>query len=157
MLESSEKIAVRRPYPTDQSEVYGPYFRGLGESRIVIQRCVSCRTKHWPPREMCGVCNSEDIEWIGAPLTGEVYTFTVSYRAFHPAFLDSVPYGVVSVDLGDGVIVFGEYGGEDVEQIRCGMPVEAEFFTVDDGVTLLRWIPSEHNSDQDRATGEFDG
>lgn len=141
---------MKRPVPTDSSPVYAPYFAGLREGRIAVQRCGSCGTTHWPPREMCGSCHSEDIGWFDAPLEGEVYTFTVSYRAFHPAFVDRVPYAVTTVQLGD-VKVFGEFDG-DPESLRIGDRVRASFFPVDDDVSLLRWVPTTqtHDSEENR-------
>jgi uncharacterized OB-fold protein len=135
-------MTISRPTPTDHSPVFAPYFEALNAGVLRAQQCASCATKHWPPLEMCGVCHSDRIDWIDVPSHGIVYTFTVSYRAFHPAFADLVPYAVVTVDVGDGIYMFGEYGGDDVEALAIGDHLTATFFPIDDGFSLVRWVPA---------------
>lgn len=137
---------AQRPQPTDRSPVFTPFFEGLRDHRIVVQQCAACGVVFWPAREMCGDCHGVDLDWIDTALTGEVYTFSVFYRSFHPAFVGTVPYATVSVLTDRGVLVFGEYGGDDVEALRIGDRVRAEFFEGGPDVTLLRWVPAEDSS-----------
>jgi uncharacterized OB-fold protein len=89
---------------------------------------------------MCPSCHSTTLEWIDAGDHGTIHTFSVYYRAFHPAFADKLPYAVASVRMEPGVIVFGEYAG-DPETISIGTPVRGECFTITPEVALLRWVP----------------
>lgn len=131
---------MKRPLPTDRSAVYRTFFEGLSAGKIVVQQCSVCGTTHWPPREMCQKCYSTDIGGVEVSNQGTVYTFTVNYRAFHPAFIEKTPYAVVTVDVGGGVKIFGEYGG-DPEALRIGDEVRATFFEETPDVSLIRWVP----------------
>lgn len=138
---------ITRPLPTDRSGLYAPFYDGLAAGELRIQQCASCASTYWPPRTMCLTCHAMDMSWVQASPIGEVYTFSVYYRAFHPFFQDKLPYAVASVKTDKGPIVFGEYGGADVEALAVGDIVEAEFFDGGGGFTLLRWVPRSTATD----------
>jgi len=50
-----------------------------------------------------------------------------------------VPFVVALVQLPEGVRMVGELVGAGPEQVRIGMPVRAEFVTVDNELTLPAW------------------
>lgn len=134
-------MTEERPQPTDRSHVYAAYFEGLRNGRIIVQQCTHCETHVWPPAEMCGKCQHEDFRHVEMPLEGEVYTFTVSYRAFHPAFEPLTPHAIATVDLGHDVLILGEYGG-DPEALSIGERVRASFFEAGPESSLIRWLPA---------------
>jgi uncharacterized OB-fold protein len=70
-----------------------------------------------------------------------VHTFSVCYRAFDPWFASRVPYGIVVADLGDGIRLTGSYLGDDLDGLRCGLPVRAEY-EIDGEHAYLGWIPA---------------
>lgn len=45
------------------------HYRGLLGHRLLINRCVDCRTWHHPPRPVCPRCWSRDI--VAEPVSGE--------------------------------------------------------------------------------------
>lgn len=102
---------------------YKPFFDGLRESKLRTRRCKNCQEWQWPPQPYCFSCQHTDFDWHDLPTEGEVYSYTVMYRAFDPYHQDKLPYGVVIVTLGP-VHVTGRYLG-DPEEIECGMRVEA--------------------------------
>ncbi|UVI36425.1 Zn-ribbon domain-containing OB-fold protein [Brevibacterium spongiae] len=71
------------------------------------------------------------------PTTGEVYTYTVMYRPFHPWFKDQLLYGVVEVE--DGIQVIGRYVGEDPEDLTCGQRMEAVFDDLGEHSGSIAW------------------
>jgi uncharacterized protein len=138
-------MSEQRPLPSDRSPVYVPYFDGLRNGRIVVQQCTHCDSHVWPPAEMCGKCQHEDFRHVEMPQVGEVYTFTVSYRAFHPAFQSLTPHPIATVDLGNDVLILGEYGG-DPEALSVGDRVHASFFEAGPDSSLIRWMPDNEQA-----------
>ena len=106
---------------------YADYFEGLRQGRITVRSCADCGTLQWPPRELCGQCQGPTFNPSNVPTVGNVYTYSVMYRAFHPGFADKLPYGVVVVEVADGVRIIGRYVGSDSEDLECGQRMEAVF------------------------------
>jgi len=88
---------------------------------------------------MCPNCGSWNVEWAKVSGKGEVYTYIVAHRPFHPAFADDVPYAVVTVELEEGVRIVGNVVDCGPEDIYIGMPVEVVFDDVTEKVTLPRF------------------
>ncbi len=116
---------VRRPFPEVVAPAYAEHVDGLRAGELVVRACAECGEVQWPPRALCPSCRGTSFAARPLERTGEVYTFTVVHRAFHPWFGDRVPYGVAVVDVTDapGVRLAGLYDGP-VEGLRCGLPVE---------------------------------
>jgi uncharacterized OB-fold protein len=136
----SERGSVGRPLPHIDDLLYLDFFQSLRACRLVIRRCGQCSLLQWPPREICANCHSSSFEKAEVHPVGDVYTYTIVYRAFHPWFRERTPYAVLIADLGDGVRMLGNYWEPDVEEIECGIQVKATFEVVSTDVTLLRWL-----------------
>lgn len=67
---------------TGQLGAEGPYWEGLAEGRLVLQRCAGCGTWHWPAVWRCGDCGSWDHGWHEQPLNGTIFTWTRTHHAF---------------------------------------------------------------------------
>lgn len=121
-------IGVTPPVPLlPESPLYAQYFEGLREGRIAVRTCADCDARQWPPRELCSNCQGSNFTSSDAPIVGEVYTYTVMYRAFHPWFKDQLPYGVVVVEVDEGIRIIGRYAGADPDRLECGQRMEAVF------------------------------
>jgi len=128
------------PRPTLISK---PFWDGLREEKLLVQRCRSCgRLQHYP-RPHCIVCLSQELEWAPMSGKGTVYSFTIVRRAAHPAFAADVPYVLAVIELQEGPHVTGNVVGTPPEAVRIGMPVTAVFDHVTPDVTLLKWRPAE--------------
>ncbi|GAA4711370.1 hypothetical protein GCM10023215_62070 [Pseudonocardia yuanmonensis] len=125
------------------SSLYADYFKGLRDGRLVAQTCTGCGALQWPPRELCGHCQSSTFEPVDVPTEGLVYTYSVMYRAFHRAFADKLPYGVVVVEVADGVRFIGRYAGPDPESIECGQRMEAVFDDLGPDSGSVAWRRAE--------------
>ncbi len=126
MLDSVIDAEMARPLYSE-SPLYAEYFEGLKQRRITVPMCAGCETVQWPPRELCGVCQNSRFVPANMPTEGEAYTYSVMYRAFHPAFRDAVPYGVVVVEVAKGVRIIGRYVGSDPDSLECGQRMTAVF------------------------------
>lgn len=118
-----------------------PFWDGLREEKLLVQRCRACgRLQHYP-RPHCIGCLSTDIDWVQASGRGTVYSYTVVRRAAHPAFAADVPYIFAVIELEEGPHVAGNVVDAPLEAVRIGMPVTAVFDHVTPDVTLLKWRP----------------
>lgn len=58
---------------------------------------------------------------------GEVFSWTVTHQAFHPAFAADVPYAAIVVALDEGVRMASRLINCSVEEITLDMPVKVKF------------------------------
>jgi uncharacterized OB-fold protein len=70
-----------------------------------------------------------------------VYTFSITHRPMHPAFL-ATPYATVVVELDEGPRVMTWLRDVPPEDVRIGLRVEVVFEDVSDDVTLPMFRPS---------------
>ncbi len=119
--------------PTKHSE---PYWRALREHRLILQKCGGCDAVRHYPRLLCDRCYSTEYDWIEAAGTGTVHSWTVTHKAFLPAFADQVPAIFVTVDLKEGVRMNGQLRDGSAEDLRIGLPVSVEFLEVSEALTV---------------------
>ncbi|HLF42887.1 MAG TPA: OB-fold domain-containing protein [Acidimicrobiia bacterium] len=101
------------------------HWEALQSERIVFQRCQSCGHPWTPPRSECPHCLCAAWDWESASGRGELISWVVYHRAFHPTFNELVPYAVALVELAEGPRMLTALA-EDSElgrEIRCGAPV----------------------------------
>lgn len=113
-----------------------PFWAGLRDERLVLQRCVTCRRVQWLPEWLCYRCHSFDLDWIDVRPTGSVYSW---YRSWQPHD-GAVPYRVVLIELDDvpGVRLLGTALGDPNQSIRIGSTATGVFRHLSDA-TLLDW------------------
>ena len=129
----SESYDGPLPEPTPESQ---PYWTGLKENRLLLQRCSECGVIRHYPRPMCSHCHSMKSEWVEASGRGRVHSWTVTHHPFHEAFKESVPYVLVTVDLDEGVRMQSQLRGAELNDLQVGLPVEVFFEVATADVTL---------------------
>lgn len=85
-----------RPLPDDLS---APFWDGCRDHRLCIQRCRNCgHYIHWP-KPVCRFCLSTELAF--EPVSGQatLYAYTLVNQAFHPFYLDRLPYLLATVEL----------------------------------------------------------
>lgn len=130
---------MQRLLPDVSDDLYAPFWEGTRQRELRVQKCAACGAYLWPPRPLCPRCQGGNLTWVPVSPRGTVYSFSISYRPFHPAFADKVPYGLVLVDLEHNIRMLGNMEGLDELRLRVGLPVEAAFEKVTAGVTLVQW------------------
>ncbi|MBM40933.1 MAG: hypothetical protein CL483_03285 [Acidobacteria bacterium] len=131
-----------RPTPETTADSQ-PYWDGLREHRLMLQRCASCKTPRHYPRPMCASCHSLEAEWFEATGHGTVHSWTVSHHAFHRGFKDTTPYTLVTVDLEAGVRMVAPLASSSEQPLRLGAPVVLEYHDVSNELTLPRFRTHE--------------
>lgn len=129
-METYEKLV---PSPSLETQ---PYWDGLNERRLRLQRCAECgKVRHYP-RPVCDACWSMEVDWVDASGRGTVHSWTVTHYAFHPGLKGDVPYVLLTVDLPEGVRMNARARGIEPGAVRVGLEVVVGFETVKEGLTL---------------------
>ena len=118
----------------------GPFWEGTKSGELRVQRCKSCDTKFFYPRERCPECLSNNLEWVKITGRGRVYTYTVVRQPGNPAFNDDVPYVFAIIQLDEGPRMNGNVKNIDPMQVQVDMPVEV-FFEQRGEVMIPQWQP----------------
>lgn len=130
-----------KPLPTPTPES-APYWDGLRDGRLLMQRCTRCARLQFYPRSICRHCGATDLDWEEMAGTGTIYSYTVIHRAPFAAFKGDVPYAYAVVELDEGPRVVSTIETDDLDALAIGMRVTAVFDAVTDEITLLRFRPS---------------
>lgn len=102
-----------------------PYWDGLSQAKIRLQRCADCGRCQNFPQARCRHCLSERLEWIDAAGTGTLITFSTVYRAPSPEFAVDVPYIVGMVQLPEAVQLMALIAVADEKELELDMPLVA--------------------------------
>ena len=127
------------PIPTEESQTF---WEGCKRHELLIQRCKQCHTLIHYPRTSCPTDNSNEFDWVRASGKGNVYSYIVSHRAFHPGFADDVPYIAAIIELSEGVRMISNVIGIGPDEIEVGMPVEVVFEEATPDFVLPKFRPA---------------
>ena len=121
-----------------------PYWEGLAEDRLVLQRCNACGGWQWGPEWICHRCRSFDVGWQPTEARGVIYSHERVWHPVHPALREQGPFVIVLVELPqcDGVRVVGNLVGDPMQDLVIGAEVEGVFEhhrDHDPPYTLLQW------------------
>jgi uncharacterized OB-fold protein len=119
-----------------------PYWDSLKEHSIRVQKCDSCGTFRYVPKEICSKCHSVAATWTSVTGTGEIYTYTVVRRAPTPAYQQDAPYAIVHVTMDEGFRMIGSLKVADPESVSIGQPVRVAYDDVTEDWTILQFEPA---------------
>lgn len=147
----SEPYYLKPGLPLEGRTVDGldaPYWDGLEEDRILIQRCNSCHSWQWGPEWICHKCRSFDMGWGEVPPEGVIYSWQRVWHPAHTALKEQGPYLVVLVELpgADNVRVIGNLLGDPLQEVKIGAKVVAQFehhINAAEPITLLQWAVAD--------------
>jgi uncharacterized OB-fold protein len=113
---------VPGPRPTVDDQVFWDYCQ---QQELRFQRCAACQRFRHPPAPVCPQCRSVESEWVRAPETGVVFSFTIVHHPAHPAVSAVTPYNIVIVDFPECSHTRLVSNLIDVlpEEVRIGLPV----------------------------------
>ncbi len=121
-----------------------PYWQGLRDEQLLLQRCASCNRFQWGPEWICHRCLSFDVGYARVEPRGVIYSYERVWHPVHPALKDQGPYVIVLVELpaADAVRVVGNLLGDPRRRVEIGAPVHGVFEhhdAADAAFTLLQW------------------
>jgi uncharacterized OB-fold protein len=134
------------PVPTGITQFF---WDGINEHRLLILRCQVCAQFIHYPRIVCNRCQSTDLAPEQVSGRGTLYSYTVVMQAFHPYFVDKIPYVLAVVQLEEdpdlrlttNIIECPEH------RLEIGMSVEVAFRQVAPGLTLPLFRPKESTNE----------
>jgi uncharacterized OB-fold protein len=133
----SSPAALRPPLP-----VVNPltkfFWDGIERRQLLILRCTDCGHFVHLPRPVCNVCLSERLVPSEVSGRGVLYTYTVTVQAFHPYYVDKVPYTLAIVELEEQVGL--RFTTQIIDcpeaELRVGLPVELAWTEVAPAMVL---------------------
>lgn len=121
-----------------------PYWSGLSENRLRVQRCGGCGTWQFGPEWICHHCHRFDPDWVEVAPRGRIYSWERVWHPVHPCLKGAGPYLVVLVELqqAGGVRMLGNLLGDPMRQVVIGAEVEGVFEhhpQAEPSYTLMQW------------------
>ncbi len=131
------------PVPTSDG-LDTPYWEGLRNEQLLLQRCMACHRWQWGPEWVCNRCHSFDVGYEAVEPLGVIFSHQRVWHPVHPALADQGPYIIVLVELPqvDNVRVVGNLLGDPEQPLKIGTPVSGFFEhhnETDPKYTLLQW------------------
>ena len=128
------KTPMRLEYRYSAGVATSRFLRGIGQGKILGQRCPSCRKVYVPPRGSCPRCAVPTVEEVELSDKGTITTYAV-VRVPSENIDVPLPFASVHVLLdGADLPMFSVVQECPLEQIRIGMRVQAV------------WVPKEELS-----------
>jgi uncharacterized OB-fold protein len=133
------------PIPVSEPDgLSAPYWKGLRQGRLLVQRCVGCGTWQFGPEWICHHCHAFDLSWTEVEPTGRIYSWERVWHPSHAALKQHGPYVAVLVELpsaGD-VRMVGNLLGNPQQAVVIGEEVEGVFehhLESNPAFSLLQW------------------
>jgi len=128
----------------DPDGLSAPYWAGLREGRLLMQRCAHCQTWQFGPEWLCHRCHAFDPPWVEAEPRGRIFSWERVWHPSHAALRPHGPYVAVLVELPDagGVRMVGNLLGDPMQAVAIGAEVEGVFEHHPDSdppYSLLQW------------------
>ena len=138
---------VPTPPPLPDDPLTAFFWEAARNHELWIQRCQACGTYIHMPRPVCRNCQSFDLAPERVSGRGTLYSWTQTYKAFHPFFVDRVPYVIATISLPEqeGLQFMSNLVGIDQERVdeeaQIGMPVEVDFEELAPGYVIPVFKP----------------
>jgi uncharacterized OB-fold protein len=130
-----------KPLPAISS-LNKPYWDGLKNRELRLQRCDECGAIWYPPSPLCPACWSRKFTWTRLSGRGRVSSWVVFHQSYFRGYDDALPYNVAEVQLDEGPRLLTNLIGVANDHIRAGMPVEVVFDDVTPEITLAKFKPA---------------
>jgi len=129
-----------KPVPSPMRDTQ-PYWDGLNEGKLLIQKCGSCGKLRHYPRPLCDACHSFEVEWVAASGRGTIHSWTVTHHPFNIGFKRELPYALATVELAEGVRMQAQLRDLPHDRIKSGLAVALRFERAKEGLTLPYFVP----------------
>ena len=119
-----------------------PYWDGLKEGKLMIQRNKATGQAYFPPRPFDPRDPFAEVEWFQASGRGTLATYVISHRP-PPGY--EAPFSIAVVELEAGVKMMTNIIDcpQTPEVLQLDMPVELVCHKVNDEITLPLWRPAK--------------
>jgi uncharacterized OB-fold protein len=120
------------------------FWNGAQEHKLVLLCCESCGHFVHLPRPVCSNCQSMKLS--GKQLSGKatLYSYTVANKAFHPYYVDKIPYLIATVELVEqpGLKLQTNLVDVDEKDLTFDMELEVDFRPLGDSFLVPVFKPA---------------
>ncbi len=132
------------PAPLDEEGVAAPYWNGLREGVLRVQRCAACATWQFGGEWLCHHCHAWEPAWVEVEALGRIFSWERVWHPVHPVLKTHGPYLAVVVELphAGGLRMLGNLLGDPVQTVIIGAAVHGVFehhAAADKPWSLLHW------------------
>ena len=131
-------MGYEKPLPKINSDNRN-FWKGCARHELGFQQCTSCGHVLWPPSILCPECHSRELDLILSKGRGTIYTYAVYHTAYHPGFINDLPYVVAVVELDEGPHLLTNIVGCSPAEVKCGLKVTVAWEDVAPGVSLPKF------------------
>lgn len=130
------------PAPTDLDR---PFWDGLRQQRLLVQRCKRCARYQWGPEWICHRCLNVDLDFVEVETRGTLFSHQRVWHPVHPALRQQGPYVIALVELAhaDNIRLVGNLLGDPLQELVIGAEVDGVFEhhgEADPPYSLLQWV-----------------
>ena len=133
--------SVAKPLPVITPES-APFWEGCRDGQLLIQRCTECGVWRYPPAPVCSGCGSRQSTWLPVSGRGQIYSFVIYHRPFHPAYAEEVPYAVALITLDEGVRMLLRVVDFPLEALAIELSGEIRFQQLTEEIHLPVFMPT---------------
>lgn len=143
--ESPTYLPSGLPIPVPEPDgLSAPYWAGLSQNRLLIQRCTHCDTWQFGPEWLCHNCHGFELQWTEVEPRGRIFGWERIWHPSHAALRQHGPYLALLVELplAGGVRMVGNLLGDPLQAVAIGADVEGVFEhhpEADPQYSLLQW------------------
>ena len=112
------------------------YFDAARDGKLLLKKCGKCGDHHHYPRALCPFCWSDDVKWVEAKGTGEIYTYSVTRRG------TAIPYCIAYVKLAEGVTMMTNIVDCDLDSVKVGQKVKVVFKKTEGDFAMPMFTPA---------------
>ena len=123
--------------PTTQA-----FWKATAEGRFILQKCDSCSSIQWFPRNYCAECSANTFTTFDCSGKGVVYSYTI-IRKVANAYKEATPFVVAYVELEEGPRIMTNIVECKPEDVAVGMAVDMVFHDTGEGTALYRFRPAK--------------
>ncbi len=134
-----ENVASLIPIVTEFEK---PFWDGLKNQTLFIQKCKVCGNIQFPPSPVCTQCLSDKVEWKECSGKATLWSKVVFHKSYLEPYPD-VPYTVALGKLEEGPMVTGRLPEEYADKVQLDDPLKVGFSVTKDGTVLVTFSPAE--------------
>jgi len=130
------------PIPDDPTTNF--FWEAARHSELHVLRCRACGTYIHMPRPVCRWCGSFDLAPERVSGRATLYSWTRTFKAFHPYFVDKIPYVLATVTLAeqDGLQLQTNLVDVAEADVAIGMELEVDFRELTPGYVIPVFRPA---------------
>jgi uncharacterized OB-fold protein len=118
------------PIPVPEPDgLSAPYWNGLCQNRLLVQRCGHCGTWQFGPEWICHQCHAFDPAWTEIEPRGQIFSWERVWHPSHAALKQHGAYLAVLVELPQAgyIRMVGNLLGDPMQEVTIGASVDGVF------------------------------